>query len=144
MEVRVATTQSTSSPPGAGKYPRRGRREKPWPPSKQRKLLRLYVCTQSERLPLVRILERLKDGTFDPRCDHLVSCDIAVPRVTAITTQAPKLLTQGSPCFIGNEILTSTSKIYYQTVASMTGDQGTSHPCWFECAFSDQSGPRGG
>ncbi|KAK3494204.1 uncharacterized protein B0T23DRAFT_103339 [Neurospora hispaniola] len=68
MEVRVATTQSTSSsPPGAGKYPRRGRREKPWPPSKQRKLLRLYVCTQSERLPLVRILERLKDGTFDPR-----------------------------------------------------------------------------
>ncbi|KAK3400848.1 hypothetical protein B0T20DRAFT_153846 [Sordaria brevicollis] len=67
MEVRVATTQSTTSPPGAGKYPRRGRREKPWPPSKQRKLLRLYVCTQSERLPLVRILERLKDGTFDPR-----------------------------------------------------------------------------
>ncbi|KAK3681129.1 hypothetical protein B0T22DRAFT_531406 [Podospora appendiculata] len=46
---------------------RRGRREKPWPPAKQKKLLRLYVCTQSERLPLVRILERLKDGAFDPR-----------------------------------------------------------------------------
>ncbi|KAK0609744.1 hypothetical protein B0T17DRAFT_458507, partial [Bombardia bombarda] len=47
--------------------PRRGRREKPWPPAKQKKLLRLYVCTQSERLPLVRILERLKDDSFDPR-----------------------------------------------------------------------------
>ncbi|KAL2015649.1 hypothetical protein VTK56DRAFT_5070 [Thermocarpiscus australiensis] len=46
---------------------RRGRREKPWPPQKQKKLLRLYISTQSERLPLVRILERLKDGTFDPR-----------------------------------------------------------------------------
>ncbi|KAK4448979.1 ankyrin repeat domain-containing protein 2 [Podospora aff. communis PSN243] len=57
---------SSPSPP-AGKNPRRGRREKPWPPAKQRKLLRLYVCTQSERLPLKRILERLKDGEFDPR-----------------------------------------------------------------------------
>ena len=63
MEL-VATTSSAVSPPA----PRRGRREKPWPPGKQKKLLRLYVCTQSERLPLVRILERLKDGTFDPRC----------------------------------------------------------------------------
>ncbi|KAK3339745.1 hypothetical protein B0T25DRAFT_362607 [Lasiosphaeria hispida] len=58
---------SPSPPAGTGKNPRRGRREKPWPPAKQRKLLRLYVCTQSERLPLKRILERLKDGTFDPR-----------------------------------------------------------------------------
>jgi len=62
MEL-VATTSSAVSPPA----PRRGRREKPWPPGKQKKLLRLYVCTQSERLPLVRILERLKDGSFDPR-----------------------------------------------------------------------------
>ncbi|KAK4139357.1 uncharacterized protein C8A04DRAFT_33177 [Dichotomopilus funicola] len=62
MEL-VASTVSAISPPA----PRRGRREKPWPPGKQKKLLRLYVCTQSERLPLVRILERLKDGTFDPR-----------------------------------------------------------------------------
>ena len=63
MEL-VASTASAVSPPA----PRRGRREKPWPPGKQKKLLRLYVCTQSERLPLVRILERLKDGSFDPRC----------------------------------------------------------------------------
>lgn len=63
MEL-VAATSSAVSPPA----PRRGRREKPWPPGKQKKLLRLYVCTQSERLPLVRILERLKDGSFDPRC----------------------------------------------------------------------------
>ncbi|KAK4039409.1 hypothetical protein C8A01DRAFT_47126 [Parachaetomium inaequale] len=62
MEL-VASTASAVSPPA----PRRGRREKPWPPGKQKKLLRLYVCTQSERLPLVRILERLKDGSFDPR-----------------------------------------------------------------------------
>ncbi|AEO69739.1 18f3a705-95e0-48a6-8274-e67b9c1d19f1 [Thermothielavioides terrestris] len=64
MEL-VSSTSSAVSPPA----PRRGRREKPWPPGKQRKLLRLYVCTQSERLPLVRILERLKakDGSFDPR-----------------------------------------------------------------------------
>ncbi|KAL2139126.1 hypothetical protein VTI28DRAFT_5735 [Corynascus sepedonium] len=62
MEL-VASTGSAVSPPA----PRRGRREKPWPPGKQKKLLRLYVCTQSERLPLVRILERLKDGSFDPR-----------------------------------------------------------------------------
>lgn len=68
MEL-VATTTSAVSPPA----PRRGRREKPWPPGKQKKLLRLYVCTQSERLPLVRILERLKDGSFDPRCAAL-SC----------------------------------------------------------------------
>ncbi|KAK3374648.1 hypothetical protein B0H63DRAFT_399475 [Podospora didyma] len=54
---------NSPSPPAA----RRGRREKPWPQAKQRKLLRLYVCVQSERLPLVRILEKLKDGTFDPR-----------------------------------------------------------------------------
>ncbi len=60
----VAGTAGAVSPPA----PRRGRREKPWPPGKQKKLLRLYVCTQSERLPLVRILERLKDGSFDPRC----------------------------------------------------------------------------
>ncbi len=60
----VASAASAVSPPA----PRRGRREKPWPPGKQKKLLRLYVCTQSERLPLVRILERLKDGSFDPRC----------------------------------------------------------------------------
>ncbi|KXX82480.1 Ankyrin repeat domain-containing protein 2 [Madurella mycetomatis] len=60
MEVATA---SRVSPPAA----RRGRREKPWPAEKQKKLLRLYVCTQSERLPLVRILELLKDGTFDPR-----------------------------------------------------------------------------
>ncbi|KAL2126699.1 hypothetical protein VTI74DRAFT_382 [Chaetomium olivicolor] len=63
MMESVASTSSAVSPPA----PRRGRREKPWPPGKQKKLLRLYVCTQSERLPLVRILERLKDGTFDPR-----------------------------------------------------------------------------
>ncbi|KAK1751450.1 ankyrin repeat domain-containing protein 2 [Echria macrotheca] len=58
---------SSPSPPAAGRNPRRGRREKPWPRAKQRKLLRLYLCTQSERLPLKRILERLKDGAFDPR-----------------------------------------------------------------------------
>ena len=63
MEL-VASAGGAVSPPA----PRRGRREKPWPPGKQKKLLRLYVCTQSERLPLVRILERLKDGSFDPRC----------------------------------------------------------------------------
>jgi hypothetical protein len=63
MEL-VASTGSAVSPPA----PRRGRREKPWPPGKQKKLLRLYICTQSERMPLVRILERLKDGSFDPRC----------------------------------------------------------------------------
>jgi hypothetical protein len=63
MDV-VASAAGAVSPPA----PRRGRREKPWPPGKQKKLLRLYVCTQSERLPLVRILERLKDGSFDPRC----------------------------------------------------------------------------
>ncbi|KAL2123665.1 hypothetical protein VTJ04DRAFT_30 [Mycothermus thermophilus] len=62
MEL-VPATSSAISPPA----PRRGRREKPWPRAKQKKLLRLYVCTQSERLPLVRILEILKDGTFDPR-----------------------------------------------------------------------------
>ncbi|KAL1837316.1 hypothetical protein VTJ49DRAFT_4038 [Mycothermus thermophilus] len=62
MDVAPATTTSISPP-----APRRGRREKPWPHAKQKKLLRLYVCTQSERLPLVRILEILKDGTFDPR-----------------------------------------------------------------------------
>ncbi|KAK0704017.1 hypothetical protein B0T26DRAFT_657435 [Lasiosphaeria miniovina] len=63
-------TDTTSSPTGSAmiaKNARRGRRVKPWPPAKQRKLLRLYVCTQSERLPLVRILERLRDGSFDPR-----------------------------------------------------------------------------
>jgi len=58
---------SSLSPPAAGKNPRRGRREKSWPVAKQRKLLRLYVCTQSERLPLKRILEQLKDGGFDPK-----------------------------------------------------------------------------
>lgn len=63
MEVN---SNSSLSPP-ATKALRRGRREKPWPAAKQRKLLRLYVCTQSERLPLVRILERLRDGEFDPR-----------------------------------------------------------------------------
>ena len=63
MEL-VASASSAVSPPA----PRRGRREKPWPPGKQKKLLRLYICTQSERMPLVRILERLKDGSFDPRC----------------------------------------------------------------------------
>jgi len=62
---------STSLSPPATKSLRRGRREKPWPADKQRKLLRLYVCTQSERLPLVRILERLRDGEFDPRCDDI-------------------------------------------------------------------------
>ncbi|KAK4463887.1 hypothetical protein QBC42DRAFT_172526 [Cladorrhinum samala] len=56
-------SSSGFSPPA----PRRGRREKPWPVSKQKKLLRLYVCTQSEKLPLIRILEKLKDGTFDPK-----------------------------------------------------------------------------
>jgi len=65
---------SSPSPP-AGKNPRRGRREKPWPATKQRKLLRLYVCTQSERLPLKRILERLKDGGFDPRFVQLPLID---------------------------------------------------------------------
>ncbi|KAK4186715.1 hypothetical protein QBC35DRAFT_256508 [Podospora australis] len=59
------TTETTSRLPAVA--PRRGRREKPWPVAKQKKLLRLYVCTQSEKLPLVRILERLKDSTFDPR-----------------------------------------------------------------------------
>ncbi|KAM7190901.1 hypothetical protein V8F33_009212 [Rhypophila sp. PSN 637] len=63
MEVH---SSSSLSPP-ATKALRRGRREKPWPAAKQRKLLRLYVCTQSERLPLVRILELLRDGDFDPR-----------------------------------------------------------------------------
>jgi hypothetical protein len=58
---------SSPSPPAGGKNIRRGRREKPWPRAKQRKLLRLYVCTQSERLPLKKILEHLKDGAFDPR-----------------------------------------------------------------------------
>lgn len=58
---------SPSPPAGGGRNPRRGRREKPWPPAKQRKLLRLYVCTQSERLPLKHILEHLKDGGFDPK-----------------------------------------------------------------------------
>ncbi|KAK4120252.1 ankyrin [Parathielavia appendiculata] len=62
MELMADTTTAVSPP-----APRRGRREKPWPPGKQKKLLRLYVCTQSERLPLVRILERLRDGSFDPR-----------------------------------------------------------------------------
>ncbi|KAK3301787.1 uncharacterized protein B0T15DRAFT_323585 [Chaetomium strumarium] len=64
MELVASTASAVSTP-----APRRGRREKPWPPGKQKKLLRLYVCTQSERLPLVRILERLKekDGSFDPR-----------------------------------------------------------------------------
>jgi hypothetical protein len=61
--MEIATTTRVSPPPA-----RRGRREKPWPAEKQKKLLRLYVCTQSERLPLVRILELLKDGSFDPRC----------------------------------------------------------------------------
>ncbi|KAK4098920.1 ankyrin [Parathielavia hyrcaniae] len=62
MELMAGASAAVSPP-----APRRGRREKPWPPGKQKKLLRLYVCTQSERLPLVRILERLKDGSFDPR-----------------------------------------------------------------------------
>jgi len=67
----AAACASLPSPPsGGGKCPRRGRREKAWPPSKQRRLLRLYVCTQSEKLPLVRILEKLKNGTFDPRWVH--------------------------------------------------------------------------
>lgn len=63
--VAVMTTDAASMIPALA--PRRGRREKPWPVEKQKKLLRLYVCTQSEKLPLVRILERLKDNTFDPR-----------------------------------------------------------------------------
>ncbi|KAK3334100.1 hypothetical protein B0T19DRAFT_353081 [Cercophora scortea] len=73
MELAINTTSSFVLPQVAGSHrrgvgpARRGRREKPWPPAKQKKLLRLYVCTQSERLPLVRILERLKDGAFDPR-----------------------------------------------------------------------------
>lgn len=62
-DVKTAAGSSNGKP-----AIRRGRREKPWPVEKQKKLLRLYVCTQSEKLPLVRILERLKDGTFDPRC----------------------------------------------------------------------------
>ena len=64
-DVCMSSSGSSSgfSPPA----PRRGRREKPWPVSKQKKLLRLYVCTQSEKLPLIRILEKLKDGTFDPK-----------------------------------------------------------------------------
>ncbi|KAK4196444.1 hypothetical protein QBC40DRAFT_300317 [Triangularia verruculosa] len=61
-DVKMATASSIGKP-----AIRRGRKEKPWPVDKQKKLLRLYVCTQSEKLPLVRILERLKDGTFDPR-----------------------------------------------------------------------------
>ncbi|KAK4651034.1 hypothetical protein QC762_700480 [Podospora pseudocomata] len=61
-DVKTAAGSSNGKP-----AIRRGRREKPWPVEKQKKLLRLYVCTQSEKLPLVRILERLKDGTFDPR-----------------------------------------------------------------------------
>ncbi|KAL2259802.1 hypothetical protein VTK26DRAFT_6387 [Humicola hyalothermophila] len=63
MEALASTTSTGVAPPA----PRRGRREKPWPPGKQKKLLRLYVCTQSEKLPLIRILERLKDESFDPR-----------------------------------------------------------------------------
>ncbi|KAK3994214.1 hypothetical protein QBC44DRAFT_48642 [Cladorrhinum sp. PSN332] len=64
VDVSMSSINSSGFSPPA---PRRGRREKPWPAAKQKKLLRLYVCTQSERLPLVRILERLKDGNFDPR-----------------------------------------------------------------------------
>ncbi|KAL2272032.1 hypothetical protein VTJ83DRAFT_1403 [Remersonia thermophila] len=63
MDLAPAAASTAIAPPA----PRRGRREKPWPHAKQKKLLRLYVCTQSERLPLVRILEILKDGSFDPR-----------------------------------------------------------------------------
>lgn len=76
----VSGTSSAVSPPA----PRRGRREKPWPPGKQKKLLRLYVCTQSERLPLVRILERLKDASFDPRCARSLPRfpPAATPRLT--------------------------------------------------------------
>ncbi|KAK4167744.1 hypothetical protein QBC43DRAFT_136812 [Cladorrhinum sp. PSN259] len=64
VDVAMSSINSSGFSPPA---PRRGRREKPWPAAKQKKLLRLYVCTQSEKLPLVRILERLKDGNFDPR-----------------------------------------------------------------------------
>ncbi|KAK3935163.1 ankyrin repeat domain-containing protein 2 [Diplogelasinospora grovesii] len=59
--------EPASSSTSLAKCTRRGRREKPWPPSKQKKLLRLYVCTQSEHLPLMKILERLKDDPFNPK-----------------------------------------------------------------------------
>jgi hypothetical protein len=45
----------------------RGRPKKSWSLSKQQKLVRLYLCISNEKLPLVHILQLLKDDKFDPK-----------------------------------------------------------------------------
>jgi len=113
MEGLVASP----SPPPVGKNPRRGRREKPWPPAKQRKLLRLYVCTQSERLPLKRILERLKDGGFDPRFVHCWQF-----AGTAMQAAA------NSSATLDSATRTSTCGVCFPIAASTTGGHATWPP----------------